>query len=95
LTLQKDQFEAEIESLLAGKKKKLDKDKQDRMDKLKDLLEKHRFHIRNMEILLRMLDNMSVEVEQVYHYFHLFHICIIQYCFNVPFITPGYIVSLM
>ena len=68
MTLQKDQFEAEIESLLAGKKKKLDKDKQDRMDKLKDLLEKHRFHIRNMEILLRMLDNMSVEVEQV----HLF-----------------------
>ena len=66
MTLQKDQFEAEIESLLAGKKKKLDKDKQDRMDKLKDLLEKHRFHIRNMEILLRMLDNMSVEVEQVY-----------------------------
>lgn len=37
------------------------------MDKLKDLLEKHRFHIRKMEILLRMLDNMSVEVEQVRH----------------------------
>ncbi|BES95529.1 Not1 N-terminal domain, CCR4-Not complex component [Nesidiocoris tenuis] len=65
LNLQQDQFESEIESLLAAKKKKLDKDKQDRMDELKSKLEKHRYHIRKLETLLRMLDNMSVEVGQI------------------------------
>lgn len=65
LNLQLDQFESEIESLLAGKKKRLDKDKQDRMDELKLKLERHRHHIRKLETLLRMLDNMSVEVSQI------------------------------
>ncbi|XP_024082658.1 CCR4-NOT transcription complex subunit 3 [Cimex lectularius] len=65
LNLQLDQFESEIESLLAGKKKRLDKDKQDRMDELKGMVEKHRYHIRKLETLLRMLDNMSVEVGQI------------------------------
>lgn len=60
-----DQFECEIESLLAAKKKKLDKDKQERLDKLKEFLERHRFHIRKLETLLRMLDNLTVEVTQV------------------------------
>lgn len=60
-----DQFESEIESILAAKKKKLDKEKQERMDKLKEFLEKHRFHIRKLETLLRMLDNLTVEVSQV------------------------------
>lgn len=65
LNLQVDQFESEIESLLVGKKKRLDKEKQDRMEDLKSKLEKHRFHIKKLETLLRMLDNMSVEVEQI------------------------------
>ncbi|KAI5637317.1 CCR4-NOT transcription complex subunit 3 [Phthorimaea operculella] len=65
LNLQVDQFESEIESLLVGKKKRLDKEKQDRMEELKVKLEKHRFHIKKLETLLRMLDNMSVEVEQI------------------------------
>lgn len=60
-----DSLESEMESLLAGKKKRLDKDKQDRMDELKLKLEKHRYHIRKLETLLRMLDNMSVEVNTV------------------------------
>lgn len=60
-----DLFESEVESLLVGKKKRLDKEKQDRMEELKYKLEKHRFHIKKLETLLRMLDNMSVEVEQV------------------------------
>lgn len=62
---QTDAFECEIESLTANKKKKLDKDKQERMDECKSRLERHRFHIRKLETLLRMLDNMSVEVSQV------------------------------
>ncbi|XP_011494984.1 PREDICTED: CCR4-NOT transcription complex subunit 3 [Ceratosolen solmsi marchali] len=65
LNLQLDTFESEIESLLAGKKKRLDKDKQDRMDELKGKLDKHRYHIRKLETLLRMLDNMSVEVNTI------------------------------
>lgn len=65
LGVQLDTFESEIESLLAGKKKRLDKDKQDRMDELKAKLDKHRYHIRKLETLLRMLDNMSVEVNTV------------------------------
>lgn len=65
LNIQIDTFESETESLIASKKKKLDKDKQERMDELKAKLEKHRFHIRKLETLLRMLDNMSVEVSQV------------------------------
>lgn len=65
LNIQLDQFESEIESLLVGKKKRLDKDKQDRMDELKGKVERHRYHIRKLETLLRMLDNMSVEVDQV------------------------------
>ena len=35
------------------------------MDELKGKLEKHRYHIRKLETLLRMLDNMSVEVNTV------------------------------
>ncbi|CAH1155626.1 unnamed protein product [Phaedon cochleariae] len=65
LNIGTDSFESEIELLLSNKKKKLDKDKQDRMDELKSRLERHRFHIRKLETLLRMLDNMSVEVQQV------------------------------
>lgn len=60
-----DTFESEIESLQAGKKKRIDKDKQDRVDELKTKLDKHRYHIRKLETLLRMLDNMSVEVNTV------------------------------
>ncbi|XP_018573948.1 CCR4-NOT transcription complex subunit 3 [Anoplophora glabripennis] len=65
LNIQTDSFESEIELLLSNKKKKLDKDKQERMDELKSRLERHRFHIRKLETLLRMLDNMSVEVQQI------------------------------
>uniref|UniRef100_A0A182TM49 CCR4-Not complex component Not N-terminal domain-containing protein n=1 Tax=Anopheles melas TaxID=34690 RepID=A0A182TM49_9DIPT len=65
LQIQIDQFECEVESLLAGKKKKLDKDKQDKMDELKGKLERHKFHVTKLETLLRMLDNDGVEVEQI------------------------------
>jgi len=54
-----------MESLLVGKKKRLDKDKQEKLDELKSRVERHRFHIRKLETVLRMLDNMSVEVKKV------------------------------
>jgi len=54
-----------MESLLVGKKKRLDKDKQEKLDELKARVVRHRFHIRKLETVLRMLDNMSVEVKKV------------------------------
>ncbi|XP_019762622.1 CCR4-NOT transcription complex subunit 3 isoform X2 [Dendroctonus ponderosae] len=65
LSIQTDSFESEIEQLLSKGKKKLDKDKQERMDELKSRLERHRFHIQKLEALLRMLVNESVEVKQI------------------------------
>lgn len=65
LQIQIDQYECEIESLLVGKKKRLDKDKQDRMDEFRAKLERNKFHVTKLETLLRMLDNDGVEVEQI------------------------------
>lgn len=65
LQIQIELYESEMESLVVGKKKRLDKDKQDRMDELKSKFERHKFHIAKLETLLRMLDNDGVEVEQV------------------------------
>ncbi|CAL4077612.1 unnamed protein product, partial [Meganyctiphanes norvegica] len=66
LNIQMDQYESEIESLMAtGKKKKMDKDKQDRIDDLKEYIERHQFHIKKLEILMRMLDNQSIDCDQV------------------------------
>ncbi|XP_030377356.1 CCR4-NOT transcription complex subunit 3 isoform X2 [Scaptodrosophila lebanonensis] len=66
LQIQIDQYESEIESLLAGKKKRLDRDKQERMDDLRSKLDRHKFHITKLETLLRLLDNDGVEAEQVH-----------------------------
>lgn len=61
-----DQFESEIESLLATqKKKKMDKDKSDRIEDLKEYIDRHQYHIKKLEILMRMLDNQSIDCEQV------------------------------
>ena len=66
LNIQLDQFESEVEALqLAQKKSKKDKEKQDRIDELKAWVEKHRYHIKQLETLMRMLDNETVEVDQI------------------------------
>ncbi|CAG2168287.1 unnamed protein product [Oppiella nova] len=70
LYLQLDQFESEsFELLLAQKKsKKFEKIcelNQDRIDELKGWVEKHRYHIKQLETLMRMLDNETVEVDQI------------------------------
>lgn len=66
VVLQVDQFECEIEALLAGgKKKKMDKDKSDRIDELKEWLERHRYNIKKLEILMRMLNNESIDCDDV------------------------------
>ncbi|KAM6899716.1 CCR4-NOT transcription complex subunit 3-like [Xenentodon cancila] len=66
LNMQVDQFESEVESLsVQTRKKKSDKEKQDRIEELKKSIEKHRYHIRMLETILRMLDNDSVQVEAI------------------------------
>ncbi|XP_029440138.1 LOW QUALITY PROTEIN: CCR4-NOT transcription complex subunit 3 [Rhinatrema bivittatum] len=61
-----DQFESEVESLsVQTRKKKGDKDKQDRIEGLKRHIEKHRYHIRMLETILRMLDNDSIMVDSI------------------------------
>ncbi|XP_030644861.1 CCR4-NOT transcription complex subunit 3b isoform X2 [Chanos chanos] len=66
LNMQVDMFESEVESLsVQTRKKKGDKEKQDRIEELKGFIEKHRYHIRMLETILRMLDNDSVQVDAV------------------------------
>lgn len=66
LNIQIDQMEMEVESLSVGnKKKKLDKDKAERTEELSDRIEKHRYHILQLEHILRMLDNETLEVDSV------------------------------
>uniref|UniRef100_A0A8C3APR4 CCR4-NOT transcription complex subunit 3 n=1 Tax=Cyclopterus lumpus TaxID=8103 RepID=A0A8C3APR4_CYCLU len=66
LNMQVDQFESEVESLsVQTRKKKGDKDKQERIEELKRLVERHRFHILMLETILRMLDNDSIPVDAI------------------------------
>jgi CCR4-NOT transcription complex subunit 3 len=65
LQIQTDSYESEIESLLAAKKKRLAKEAQEKFDDCKAKLERHKFHITKLETLLRMLDNDSVDVDQI------------------------------
>lgn len=58
--------EAEAETLQAGLKKgKKDTGKADRLSELERVVERHKWHSGKLEILLRSLENGSVETEQV------------------------------
>ncbi|KAJ8318537.1 hypothetical protein KUTeg_003628 [Tegillarca granosa] len=63
LQIQLDQFESEVEQLT--KKKKMDKDKQDRFDELKCSQDKHKYHIKQLETIMRMVDNDALPLEQI------------------------------
>ncbi|CAL1299812.1 unnamed protein product [Larinioides sclopetarius] len=66
LNIQIDKFESEMDTInFSLKKKKNDKEKQDRLEDLKERREKHKYHINQLEALLRMLDNKTVEVDQI------------------------------
>jgi len=66
LNIQVDQFEAEIESLQGGGKKRKGKsDDAARQEECQVWVDKHRDHIQKLETLLRMLDNNQVEVTQI------------------------------
>jgi len=66
LNIQSDQFEAEIESLSGGGKKKKGKnDDAERREECQMWVDKHQDHIKKLETLLRMLDNDQVSVQQI------------------------------
>ncbi|GFU38228.1 CCR4-NOT transcription complex subunit 3 [Nephila pilipes] len=66
LTIQVDKFESEMDAInLSLKKKKNDKEKLDRHEELNRRRGKHKYHINRLEALLRMLDNGTVEVDQI------------------------------
>lgn len=66
LNIQVDQFEAEMESLQGGGKKRKGKsDDAARSEECQVWVDKHRDHIQKLETLLRMLDNNQVEVTQI------------------------------
>lgn len=64
LNIQLDQFESNVEKL-TSKKKKMDKDKQDRFEELKGYMDKHKFHIKQLETILRMVDNDAIPLDQI------------------------------
>ncbi|XP_063961939.1 CCR4-NOT transcription complex subunit 3-like isoform X2 [Lytechinus pictus] len=66
LTVQIDSFEMEVENITSSsKKRKIPTDRQERLDELAKWLENHRYHIRQLETLMRMLDNSTIEVDQI------------------------------
>ncbi|KAG5264457.1 hypothetical protein AALO_G00253980 [Alosa alosa] len=64
LNMQVDQFESEVESLSVQTRKKKG-DKEERIDELKRMIERHRHHILMLETILRMLDNDSIQVDSI------------------------------
>eukprot|EP00128_Syssomonas_multiformis_P016887 Colp12_sorted_trinity150504_noHs@33160 len=62
LNLQKEILEAKVEELMLSGKKKVDKS---RVAQLEEQMTKHDTHIINLETILRMLENDSIQVEQI------------------------------
>ena len=63
---QVESLEAEADTLQAGlKKKKNDSGKADRLSELERTVEKHKWHCTKLEIIMRALENGSVDTEQI------------------------------
>ncbi|CAF2265206.1 unnamed protein product [Rotaria magnacalcarata] len=68
LNLQIDKFEADIETLSASsKKKKPDKDKLERLEDTKHSIERHKFHIKSLEKILRAIDNDALHLKPIHN----------------------------
>lgn len=66
LNRQIDVFESQIESTTShSRKKKIDGEKQKVVDELKGHLERHRYHIKNLETIMRMLDNGTIMCDRI------------------------------
>lgn len=71
LNLQVEKFEAEQESLQLAirKSKKNDHSKTERLAQAIHQIERHKFHMTKLEIILRMLENGNLPFEEVYFAF--------------------------
>jgi hypothetical protein len=69
LSAQVDKYEAEAEQLQASakKSKKSDAGKLEKLTQLEKQVERHKGHMSNLEIILRMLENGNLSVEEVGH----------------------------
>ena len=65
ISLEVEQFEAEVEQLKSRTNKKKDKDKAEKAEELAGRITRHTFYINKMEMLKRMLENDSVEPDEV------------------------------
>ena len=66
LKIQSDKFESEIEAAtIILKKKKQDKEKQEKIEEYQKQLEKHQYHVYQLEMLMRMLDNDTITCDNV------------------------------
>jgi CCR4-NOT transcription complex subunit 3 len=67
LSMQLEKFDAELEMLLVliKKSKKHDTSKSERLEQVKHQIERHKFHILKLEIILRMLENGNLSFEEV------------------------------
>lgn len=66
LQIEVDQIESEIEQVYAGsRKKKLDRDRQDKVDELQEWAGRHRHHNQQWETILRMLDNCTIQPDDI------------------------------
>ncbi|KAF2427215.1 hypothetical protein EJ08DRAFT_651499 [Tothia fuscella] len=66
LGLQVEALEGEVQGLNAGQKKnKKDNAKAERIAELERMMERHKFHQTKLELILRVLDNGSIELEDV------------------------------
>jgi CCR4-NOT transcription complex subunit 3 len=66
LERQIEQYEAEIETILASQKKgKKDNSKAERVAELERITERHKHHQMKLELIMRTLQNGGIEVEQV------------------------------
>jgi CCR4-NOT transcription complex subunit 3 len=67
LCTQNDALETELESLqiAARKTKRLDGDKQERLDSLPPMIDRHKLHVRRLEQLLRLMENDKYGPDEV------------------------------
>jgi CCR4-NOT transcriptional regulation complex NOT5 subunit len=66
LNLQVEKFEAEQETLQLGlRKSKKDSSKQEKMNQIAHQIERHKFHMTKLEIILRMLENDNISFDEV------------------------------
>lgn len=61
LNVQVDHFESDLEALNSvPKKRKADKDKTERVEDLNGFISRHKHHVKQLELILRMLDNSTI-----------------------------------